>query len=76
MFFLFLLALDIILSLVELPKMIRKNMVREMIAFSLILALGTALAALKSFGVTPPNPSDFLKWVYSPVRDLMQQVVS
>ena len=70
-----LLAFDIILCIIEVPKMLQQKLVKELITFSVILLIGTLVAVLRTFDVKVPNPSDFLAWVYSPVADLMKSLM-
>jgi hypothetical protein len=60
------------LCIVEIPKMVKENLYRELVAFSILLGFGTILAILKSLNVEIPNPSDFIAWVYSPVTEIMR----
>ncbi len=59
---------DTVLCLVEVPQMLQCDQKKELVTFSLILLLGTVLVILQSLNVNIPNPSDFLKWVYSPLE--------
>ena len=66
------LVFGIVLCIVEIPKMRKDKLYRELWTFSVLLALGTTLAILKSLDVEIPNPSDFIAWVYSPVEGIMK----
>jgi hypothetical protein len=69
------LGFDIILCIIEIPKMLQQKQIRELITFSVLLLLGTGIAVMKSFDMKVPNPSDFLAWVYSPVSDFMKSLL-
>ncbi len=69
------LVFDVIVCIIEIPKMIKQKLIKELVTFSVLLLLGTVLAALKAFDKKVPNPSDFLAWVYSPVADLMKSLM-
>lgn len=60
------------LCMIEIPKMRKEKLYRELWTFSLLLGLGTILVILKSLDVDIPNPLDFIAWVYSPVTDGMK----
>ncbi|MGE5328695.1 MAG: hypothetical protein ACM3KR_04210 [Deltaproteobacteria bacterium] len=64
-----------VLCLIEIPKMLKGRLYKELWTFSIILALGVTLAILKSLDVDIPNPSDWVTWVYSPVSDFLKQVM-
>ena len=69
-----LLAFDTIVCIVEIPKMRRQKLFRELAVFSVLLILGTVTSLLTLMHIKVPNPSDFLKWVYSPVSDMMKSL--
>ncbi|MBP2651207.1 MAG: putative rane protein [Firmicutes bacterium] len=64
-----------VLSIIEIPKMLQGKLYKELWAFSILLALGTVLAILKFLDVNIPNPSDWIAWVYSPVKDFMKSLL-
>jgi glucan phosphoethanolaminetransferase (alkaline phosphatase superfamily) len=65
---------DIIVCSIEIPKMLKQKLIKELITFSILLLLGTVIGMMKSLDMKVPNPSDFLAWVYSPVSDLMKSL--
>ncbi len=69
------LVFDVIVCIIEIPKMLKQKLIKELVTFSVLLLLGTVLATLKAFDKKVPNPSDFLAWVYSPVADLMKSLM-
>ncbi|AZV58586.1 hypothetical protein [Clostridium sp. AWRP] len=69
------LSFSITLCIVEIPKMLKENLHRELWTFSILLALGTVLAILKSLNVKIPNPSDFIAWVYSPLTNIIKSLL-
>ncbi len=66
------LAFDIAVCAVEVPKLLGRRQIKELVTFSVLLLLGTVLAVLKSLNIEIPNPSDFLAWVFSPVSGVMK----
>jgi hypothetical protein len=66
------LVFSTVLGVVEIPKMLHDKQYRELVTFSILLVLGTALAILKSLDVEIPNPSDLIVWLYSPVSNVMK----
>ncbi len=65
-------AFGSVLCIIEIPKMLKAGLRKELIVFLLLLAAGTALAVMKLFSIGIPNPTDFLVWVYSPVSGIMK----
>lgn len=63
---------DTILCILQIPDMYRKKMNRELWAFSVLLAIGTVIAILKSLNVDIPTPLNWIKTVYAPLVDLMK----
>jgi hypothetical protein len=72
--FIALLLFDVVVCIVEIPKMLKQKLIRELAAFSVLLLFGTAVGVLKVFDVKVPNPSDLIAWVYSPVSDIMKSL--
>jgi hypothetical protein len=68
------LAFGIVLSIVEIPKMLQQKLIRELVAFSVLLISGSVLSVLKSLKVEIPNPNDILVWFFSPLHDLMMSL--
>ncbi len=68
------LAFAIVLSYIEVPKMLKSKSYIEFWSFSVLLLIGVALAILKSLGVSLSNPSNWVGWVFSPVSDLIKPI--
>ena len=68
-------AFDVIVCIIEVPKMLTGKLIKELVTFSVLLLLGTVMAVLKSLDVQLPNPSDFVAWVFSPVKGIMQSLL-
>lgn len=66
------LAFSAILSIIEIPKMLKSKLYKELLSFSLLLACGTILGVLKSLNINIPNPSDLVAWIYSPLSGAMK----
>lgn len=69
------LAFSTILCIIEIPKMQKQKLYRELYTFVVLLGLGTVLAILKSLNVEIPNPSDFIKWIYSPFTEVIKSLL-
>jgi hypothetical protein len=68
------LAFGTILSIVEIPKMLKKKQYKEVYTFAIVLALGMVLAILKILGKEIANPSDLIAWVYLPIEDFIKNL--
>jgi len=63
-----------VLSIVEIPKMLKQKLYKELVIFCLFLMFGTVLAVLKSLDVKVPIPSDLIAWIYSPLAEVMKSI--
>jgi hypothetical protein len=66
---------DIIVCAVEIPKMLKQKLIKELTAFSILLLLGTTAGIMKIFDMRLPNPTDLLAWAVSPAKDLMKSLL-
>lgn len=64
-----------VLCIVEIPKMLKSKLYKELWTFSFLLGLGVLLAILKSSGIEIPNPSDWIAWIYSPLKGAMKSLL-
>lgn len=62
-----------LLCLMEIPKMLKLKLYKDLAVFSVLLLSGTVMMILKTLEVEIPNPSDFLAWIYSPLEGLMKE---
>lgn len=68
------LVFAIVLSFIEVPKILKSKSYREFWSFSILLLIGVVLVILKSLGVQLSNPSEWVAWVFSPVSDLIKPI--
>lgn len=57
----------------EVPKMVGKQMWRELAAFSGFLAIGLALAIAQALHLPAPNPTSVIEVVFGPISRLIYQ---
>lgn len=69
------LVFSIVLSVIEVPKMIKEKLYRELWTFCILLLIGIVLVILKSLNIDIPNPSDFVAWVYSPFKGFIKNLL-
>lgn len=72
LFIFLLLAFSIVVCIKYIPQMLSNKYYKDLTTFSILLVLGTTMAIFRIFDVSIPNPSDWLKWVYSPVADFFR----
>lgn len=65
------LASALLIAMIEIPNLLKKNLKREFWLFSILLLIGTVGSILKSLNVNLPNPFDFLTAVYKPFSDFL-----
>ena len=71
MIILLLLAFVIIIGL-EMPGLVRKKMWRELVAFSVYLAVGIALAIPQTYGIRPFNPNEPIETLFEPIAQWLK----
>jgi hypothetical protein len=72
---LLLLFFDTVLCIVEIPKMRKRKLYKELWFLSIFLIIGTVFGVLKSLDVSIPNPSDWVLAAYSPISDLVKSIL-
>lgn len=61
----------VMICIIEIPKMLKDRLYRELFVFLLLLVCGFITGILKSFNLAVPNPADWVAAIYSPFADLM-----
>lgn len=56
---------------IEVPPLLGKKYKKELLVFSILLAIGVVLAIALGFGKTIPNPMNLLTFVFKPINDLI-----
>jgi hypothetical protein len=56
---------------IEVPRLRRKGLEKELWVFSLLLFFGTGLGIAKSLNLPIPNPLDWIIAVYKPASDAL-----
>jgi hypothetical protein len=70
------LLIGAIISLIEVPPLVKKKWWREIIVYLILLSVGMTLAILISKDVTIPTPIDLLTKIYSPVTNFFEKILS
>ncbi|MDI2588908.1 hypothetical protein OR571_17855 [Psychrobacillus sp. NEAU-3TGS] len=58
-----------VILFIEVPSLLEKKHKKELIVFSILLAIGVGLSIAYSFGSAIPNPIDLLTFIYKPLHD-------
>lgn len=74
-YILLVLLFSIILSIIEIPKMIKNKLKKELWTFSILLIFGVTVAILKILDIPLLNPFALLEWIYKPVVDLLKPIL-
>ncbi|MFJ5769829.1 hypothetical protein [Psychrobacillus sp. NPDC093180] len=57
----------------EVPSLVKKKQKKELIVFSVLLAIGVGLGVLHSFGKPIPNPTQLLTFIFKPLHHLLSR---
>ncbi len=61
----------VLIAAYEVPTLLKKNLIKELWAFSILLIIGVVLSILKSMRIDIPNPLDLLTIIYKPINDFI-----
>lgn len=67
------LILGVVIVISEVPSLIKKKLIKEMVIFSILLLFGLLISILIAFGVAVPNPLDFLNTVLKPLSKIISK---
>ncbi|WP_313894093.1 hypothetical protein [Psychrobacillus sp.] len=60
-----------IILFIEVPSLLEKKYKKELIVFSMLLAIGVGLGMAHSMGKSIPNPNDLLTFIFKPLHDAL-----
>lgn len=55
----------------EVPPLLEKKFKRELVVFSILLAIGVGLSITLGFGKTIPNPFELLSYIFKPLNNVL-----
>ena len=61
--------------IIEAPALFKRQFIKEVWAFSILLAVGTVLSIMLSLQVKLPNPLDWITALYRPFSDLLKNTL-
>jgi hypothetical protein len=56
---------------IEVPSLLEKKYKKELLVFSILLAIGVGLGITLGFGKPIPNPLDLLTFIFKPLNDAL-----
>ncbi|MDP4105115.1 MAG: hypothetical protein Q8935_09180 [Bacillota bacterium] len=65
----------VLITLFELPKMIKKKLIKESVIFCILLSIGTCFPVLMSLGVQLPNPLDWIILFIKPLANMFGELL-
>ena len=60
----------------ETPSMLKKRQWRELAAFGVLMLGGMALTFAQALGLPLPNPTTGIEMIFSPVADIIKNILS
>lgn len=70
------LAIGALISLFEVPPLVKKKLWKDIVIYFVFLTIGMVLSILMSRGVEIPTPLDWITKVYSPFIKIIEQLFS
>lgn len=72
---LLLLAVFVVIIVLEVPGLVRKQMWRELAAFGFLLALGTVFSVTEALDIHLPNPTTVTEKFFHPLADILNKAL-
>lgn len=70
------LTTGVVISLFEIPPLVKKRWWREIIAYFLLLSIGMTFAVLLCLKINIPTPLNWIEKIYSPVTSFVERILS
>lgn len=67
------LAIAALVAAMEVPRLLRKKLLKELWVFAILLVFGTALSMAQALHLKIPNPADWIAAVYKPASDMVSK---
>lgn len=68
-----LVAIFIGIILYDIPKLVKQKMWKELITYSIIMAIGMALGIPQVYKIRPPNPNDAIEAIFRPIGEMLKR---
>jgi hypothetical protein len=60
---------------IDVPPLLKKKNKKELLLFSILLAIGVGLSIALALGKTIPNPIDFINFMFKPLTDAISPLL-
>jgi hypothetical protein len=64
-----------LITLYEVPSLIKKKLMKELIVFLILLMTGVIFSILLSLEIKVPNPFDLIAFIYKPISDFLEWIL-
>lgn len=64
-----------LITLYEVPYLIKKKLTKELIVFFILLLIGMIFSILLSLEIKVPNPFDLIAFIYKPISDFLEWIL-
>jgi len=61
---------------IEVPPLLKKKQKKEIIVFSILLAIGIGMSMTMGFGISIPNPAEFLSFLLKPFSEGLTKYIN
>jgi hypothetical protein len=68
------LAIAAVIITIDVPPLIKTKQKRELYVFFTLLVTAVVVSLLMNFNVNIPNPLDFIKWMFKPMTNVLNNV--
>ena len=69
----FIIIIASLISLYEIPRLLKKELKKEIFIYSLLLIIAVGLGILYSLDIKIPNPLEGLTSIYKPINKLIEK---
>ncbi|MXQ53689.1 hypothetical protein [Shimazuella alba] len=60
---------------VEVPALLKKKQIKELVCFSFFLISGVVTGLIAAMQIDLPNPYDWIRVIYSPISDWIDNIL-
>ncbi|MGM0875152.1 MAG: hypothetical protein ACQEWV_10160 [Bacillota bacterium] len=64
-----------LITLYEVPSLIKKKLMKELIVFLILLITGVILSILLSLEIKIPNPYDLIAFIFNPISHFLEWIL-
>lgn len=64
-----------LIALYEVPRLLKKKLLKECLVFSLLLIIGTVLSMAMVLQIPLPNPTDWMMIIFKPISNWIDNLL-